>query len=80
MHSGTNQKTLNTMKTKVFKFTNYDLDTIQAIANVDIAGLVFVHYINAFEPSKEVSTLDVKCALSLVEKWAKRQKLTMYCY
>jgi len=68
------------MKTKVFKFTNYELDTVQAIANVDIAGKVFVHYINAFNPSKDVSTLDVKYALSLVEKWAKRQKFEMYCY
>jgi hypothetical protein len=66
------------MKTKVFKLT-IDFEVFQAVANVDIGGKITVHYLPAFS-YKEVPLNVINQLANMVEKWAKKQGLTMWSY
>lgn len=71
------------MKTKVFKLTDSNFDTFQAIANVDAGGKVYVHYINAFEVNSlgnDISESIIKSLADMVERWATKQGYAMWAY
>lgn len=69
------------MKTKVFKLTDADFATYQAIANVDAGGKVYVHYINAFNVNDKNLPDDVILLLcKLVTKWAEKNNYLLWSY
>ncbi len=71
------------MKTKVFKLTDELFNTYQAIANVDIKGHVYVHYINAFDSNVSGDDIPRESLNALCEKvckWSEKQGYTMWSY
>lgn len=69
------------MKTKVFKLTDSNFATFQAIANVDAGSKVYVHYINAFNVNDNDIAEDVINLLyKVVAKWALKNSYQMYSY
>lgn len=71
------------MKTRVFKLTDSNFATFQAIANVDVGGKVYVNYINAFDvnvASEDIPKDVINLLANMVERWAKKQGFTMWAY
>jgi hypothetical protein len=71
------------MKTKVFNFTDDMFRTYQAIANVDVGGKVYVHYISAFDFNIDADGIDMATLNTLykmVNKWANKHNYLMWAY